>query len=94
MSEKQIVTISRYWNNPKIHTKVNFLVSKQHLPGSSEDKGSIQLSIELEDYINALVEETQGILTTCTKAQLKVKLHKASKAVLSKIKEESAKVMT
>lgn len=71
------VTISRYWNNPKISTIVT--------------TEGISLTIELEDFITALKEEIGSVSTTFTKKSFSQQLDNAVITVLEKIKEESIK---
>jgi hypothetical protein len=73
------VTISRYWDNPKINIVV--------------DSDLISLSIGIEDFYVALLEEVGQIATTLTKKQMLDKLKKAGNIVVEKIKEESIKVI-
>ena len=75
----EYVTISRHWRKPEIHTTVT---TKE-----------IALSIKLEDYLSALVEELGSPWSIMTKAQLAEKLRVASATVVSKVKRESTKVM-
>jgi hypothetical protein len=79
MKEKEVVVISRNWNNPSINIKVT-------LEG-------ISLETSLMDYMAALVEEIGNPTMLVTKAQLATRLEAARVAVVEKIKAESVKVM-
>lgn len=73
------VTVSRYWNNPKINTEV-----------TSE---YISLSIDIDDFYSALLDEIGQVATTLTKKQMIKKMKLAGNTVIEKIKEESVKVI-
>lgn len=77
--EKAVVTISRYWDNPKIFTKVT--------------NKEISLEISLDDFKKAIKNEIGSVATTFTKAGLDQKIDKAFDNVIKGIKEESAKVI-
>lgn len=76
---KQIVTITRHWSSPEIAIKISDEL--------------ISLSISLEDYEKALAEELGNPALLLTNKQLKDKLILASRKVIEKVKEESAKVV-
>jgi hypothetical protein len=76
---KTVLTISRKWHNPQIHTTI------------SQD--GISLSIDIEDFEKALLNELGSVATVITRKQLKNRMQAAIKSVLEGIKEESAKVI-
>jgi hypothetical protein len=76
---KNIVTISRYWDKPEIITTI-----------SNE---SISLNANLSDFMAGLVEELWPLGIVFTKRQLAARLEKAAEIVIKKIKEESAKAI-
>jgi hypothetical protein len=76
---KAVVTISRYWKNPKISTVV------------TDD--SISLTISLDDFIAALKSEIGSVTSTFTQKTFESKVDAAVSAVLEKVKEESIKVV-
>jgi len=76
---KSVVTISRYWNNPKITTSI-----------SSE---GISLQTDLTDFIEALILELGPVTWVITDKQFRDRLDKAVTTVIEKIKEESIKVV-
>lgn len=77
--EKSVVTVSRKWNNPKIHTVIN--------------ADGISLSIDLDDFIAALIKEIGSVALTMTKAQFEKQIKKACENVIQGVKEESVKVV-
>lgn len=76
---KAVITISRYWDNPKIFTTI------------SED--GINLQTDLDDFITALIQEIGSVTWVVTSPQFKKRVDKAVSTTLSKIKEESIKVV-
>lgn len=76
---KHVITVSRQWNNPKINISV--------------DHKEISLSMELEDFEEALLQELGKYPLIVGNKQTKNKIHSAIIRVISGIKEESAKVM-
>jgi hypothetical protein len=76
---KQVVTISRQWDNPSILTTI--------------DQNEISLKISLEDFITALKHEIGTVAYTFTRASLNEKIDNAVNLVLESIKEESSKVV-
>lgn len=79
MAEHVAVTITRHWHSPQIHTGV-----------SGE---GIAMSLTLDDYVLALTEELYAQGRWMSQSQLETKVQQAAKAVLEKVKEESAKVV-
>lgn len=79
MKEKEVVVISRNWNNPSISIKVTL--------------DGISLATDLNDFMAALVEEMGNPTMLVTKAQLAARIELARAAVVEKIKAESVKVM-
>ena len=73
------LTISRHWNNPQIQTKV--------------DLEGIEMSIELADFCEALTTELGPVTWVFRDATFKAKFDAAVQMVLTKIKEESSKVV-
>lgn len=73
------VTISKHWNNPKISTVVNF--------------EGIEMAMELDDFCQALADEIGPITWVFRDATFRSKFETAKQKVLSKVKEESAKVV-
>lgn len=76
---KSMVTVSRFWDNPKIFSKVT--------------SDYIALSIDLDDFYAALLDEIGQVATALTKKQMIKKMKLAGNAVIEKIKEESVKVI-
>lgn len=79
MLKSNIVTISRYWNNPEIATII-----------TSED---ISLSITLKDFLLALKLELGSVAWIFTKNTFNDKFDKAVTTVLERVKEESVKAI-
>lgn len=79
MKEKCVVTISRYWNNPKIITEVT--------------GEKIALSMEMGDFLKAVKNEIGSVATVITKQEFSTRLDKAVETVLEKVKEESVKAV-
>lgn len=76
---KNILTISRYWNNPKIITTI-----------SSEE---ISLQMDLDDFCIALKQEIGSIATTFTQKAFAIKFDNAIAIILKRVKEESIKTI-
>lgn len=78
---KTLVTVSRHWNNPQITSVV--------------DCCGIRLSISLDDYIEALVNEmaSKNRWIRLNEASFRQQLLAAGRTVETKFKEESAKVV-
>jgi hypothetical protein len=72
------VLISRYWNNPKINTKIT--------------NEGIFLEIELDDFVLALKKEIGSVTTTFTQKSFDKKVDEAVETVLKKIKESTCSV--
>lgn len=77
-TERTRIVVSRYWNNPEITIKV--------------DEKMISLFTDLPAFISALVAEIDQPLTL-TRTSLELKLQKAAKRSVEKIKEASSQVM-
>ena len=76
---KDVLTVSRKWNNPKIRTRI--------------DHEGIDVSIELQDFLAALVQELGPVTWVFTDRTFQVKFDAAVARVLSGIKEETVKVV-
>lgn len=74
---KQIITITRFWHNPKITTTL-----------SDE---SISLAIELKDFMEALVQELE--FPVLSKKGFRKKLRGVMPHILEVIKAESKKAV-
>lgn len=73
------VTISRYWDNPQIETIIS--------------NDGIGLSIRLNDFAKALIKEIGSVAWTFKQVTFEKQVSDAIQVVLSKIKEESIKIM-
>jgi hypothetical protein len=73
------VTISKHWHNPEIHHNVNL--------------DGIEMTITLEHFIEAVAAEIGPVTWVFRDATFRAKYDNAVKTVISKIKEESAKVV-
>jgi len=76
---KTVVTISRHWSRPEITTRIS--------------KESISLQIDMDDFVKALKQEIGSVTFVFTQKEFESRLDVAIKNVLSKIKEESSKVV-
>jgi hypothetical protein len=76
---KSILTISRKWHNPQINTVIN--------------TEGIELSIPLDDFIQAVIQELGPVTWMFKDATFQSKLNSSINNVLQGIKEESAKVV-
>ena len=76
---KTVVTISRFWAKPEITTTI-----------SNE---SIALEISLDDFITALKQELGSVTWVFTAKEFEKRLDATIKTILSKVKEESIKVV-
>ena len=76
---KNVLTISRYWNNPKILTTISF--------------EGIALQMDLDDFIIAFKQEIGSIATTFTQKAFAAKIDNAVTIILKRVKEESIKVV-
>ena len=72
-----MVSVGRKWNNPEIYHTVN--------------QQGIDLSIKLEDFIEALKTEMGSVTWTVTKAQFSQQVDDAVRQVILDIKMESVK---
>lgn len=77
--ERRVLTISRLWNNPQIQTTVNI--------------EGIELTISLDDFIEAIIQEIGPVTWTFKDATFRAKVSQAVNRVVQGIKEESAKVI-
>jgi len=75
-----VVTISRYWNNPKITTCVS--------------GAGISVEIGLEDFLEGLAREMGPVAWVVTDRQFRGRLAKAAEVVVEKAKEETIKVVS
>jgi len=76
---KQVLTISRYWTNPKIQTIIT--------------DESISLQVSLDDFISALKTEIGSVSFVFKKETFNAQLDSAVNKVLEMVKEESVKVI-
>ncbi len=76
---KELVTISRHWNKPYIQVNVT--------------DESISLSITLDDFLSAVKKEIGSVRWVVKDETFELRLDKAVKSVLEKIKEESVKAV-
>jgi hypothetical protein len=76
---KTVVTVSRMWNHPKITT----LVSNE----------GIALSMDMEDFSQALKTEIGAVTWVFTKAEFEKRLDEAILKIVAGIKEESIKAI-
>lgn len=72
-----LVTVSRKWNNPQIEITVNNL--------------EINLSISMDDFVQALLEEFGNPALVVTKGQFSSRLRQSVERVITGVKEESIK---
>lgn len=76
---KDMITISRKWNNPKIFITANF--------------EGINLAMSMEDFVAAIKMEMPSIALTLTQKSFEDKLDAAVNRVIEGVKLESAKAM-
>ena len=76
--DKHVVTISKYWNSPKIFTKI-----------TSEE---ISLEISLDDFREALKKEIGSVATVLTKVGIEQRIDKSFNSIIERIKEETVKI--
>jgi hypothetical protein len=76
---KMAITISRYWNNPKIMTVLW--------------ADGISLTCELEDFLLALQKELGSVRWIFRDKTFRAKFEDAVKVVIQRLKQESAKVV-
>jgi hypothetical protein len=79
MGIRGIVTISRYWDNPKINTTI--------------EDNFIALRISLNSFTKALKSEIGSVAMVFKKDTFDKRFDQAVLRVLSKVKEESTKVV-
>lgn len=72
-----LVTVSRKWNNPRIEIVVNNV--------------EINLSISMEDFVQALLEEFGNPALVVTRGQFSSRLRQSVERVIAGVKEESVK---
>ena len=89
---KQVVSITRHWHSPEIQTRIESR-AKGHLPGMPGDSGFIEISMDLDDYLEALAAEVGNPTMLLTIDQLKKKIKFCNKTILEKMKAESTKVI-
>ena len=76
---KTVVTISRYWTNPKITTSIS--------------REGITMQMDMDDFVAALKKEIGSVTMIFTQKGIESKIDTAVTSVLEKIKEESVKVV-
>lgn len=76
---KTRLVISRQWDNPQIRAFVS--------------QTEVGAEIELDDYIDAIVEQIGNPTLMVTKAGLKEKIRIASEAVLAELRKSTAHVV-
>jgi hypothetical protein len=76
---RTVITISRHWDHPKIQTSV-----------SNKD---INLEMELDDFVTALKREIGSVTWIFRDKTFSEQIEKAKEIVLSKVKEETIKVV-
>ena len=74
-SQKQIVHISRHWDNPTIAVRVN-------------DRG-IEIAISLENFCKAIVAEIKHPILIQTRSKMESQVLGVLESVLEKVKESS-----
>lgn len=79
MKDKSILTISRKWQQPTVLVKI--------------DIEGIAISVDLVDYIEALIAEIGSIAFVFKKETFAQQLRAANDRVISGLKEESAKAI-
>ena len=82
METKAVVTVSRLWNNPKIHTIVDWA-----------SKGGISMQTNMDDFIAALKTEIGAVTWVFTQKEFEKRIDAAVQTVIQGIKEESIKVI-
>lgn len=73
------ITVTRKWHNPKISITV--------------DSEQISLSMDMDDFITALIKEIGSVTTVFTQKTFADKVSAAKDRVIEGIKEESLKVI-
>lgn len=76
---RTVITISKYWNHPKIQTSIN--------------NKEINMEMELDDFIEALKREIGSVTWIFRDKTFSEQIEKAKEIVLSKVKEETIKVV-
>lgn len=79
MKEKSVLTISRKWQQPMVLVRI--------------DVEGIEISIDLIDYVEALISEIGSIAFVFKKETFAQQLKAANERVISGLKEESAKAI-
>lgn len=75
---REVVTISRHWDNPAIKVWVNH--------------EQIGLQIAIDDYLTALAAEIGNPTTMITQAQLLARMRTAAERVRLKVQESSVSI--
>jgi hypothetical protein len=75
----ETVTITKLWHNPQINVTV--------------DSEKISLSMPLDDFMEALLQEIGSVTLILTQKAFSAKMKSAKERVLSGVKEESIKVV-
>lgn len=76
---KEMITISRYWNNPQIKIVVT--------------NESMTLSMPLDDFVDAVYQEIGSVRWIVRDATFEARMLQAVKNVIAKVKKESAKAV-
>lgn len=103
MKQKSLVTISRYWNNPKITTEI-WLEGIQITKDLNDFKSSLKIEIknEILDFANnilkknligRIIDKVLGKKIILEEEKLFKIFDEAFDGIINKIKEESAKVV-
>lgn len=77
--DKEMVVISKQWDNPLIHVRVT--------------NKEISLGISLEDFIEAIKQEVGSVRWIVKDSTFNLKLDTAVKSILEKIKVESVVIV-
>lgn len=75
---KEVVLISRYWNNPNITVRV--------------DSKKIEVEMSVQDFCKAIVAEIPHPSTTLTRSKLEKNVLSVVQTVLNKAKEATAQI--
>lgn len=78
--EKHVVHISRKWNNPRIFIDV--------------DNTGIDIKMDLDEFVSAILEEIGSPALTITRTQLKNKIKLAVEEVCLEMKKQTTPVMS
>lgn len=77
--ERTVLTVSRLWHHPHIHTTIS--------------RRGIAMEMPMEDFLEALMREMGTVALTFTESGLRAQMQSASQRVVDGIKEESAKAV-